>query len=122
MTEAELIGAASDLAAGVQESVSLYLTVVSAYLIVAYVAGKDLSLFQVMIINVLFVVFGISFVFAIQEGLANHYLFASEIAEIRPDYKVVFTPSIIRILFAIDTGGVLAALLFMWNVRHPKIE
>lgn len=122
MTEAELVEAAMNAGESVLGNVMAYLSVVSAYLIVAYVAGAGLSRFQVFVINVLFIVFGFSFVFAIQTGLANHYLFASEILEYRPDYVVFSSPSVNRLLLAIDSGGVLAALVFMWNVRHPKTE
>lgn len=122
MTEAELIEAAMNAGDSTLGNVTAYLSVVSAYLVVAYVVGADLTRLQVFVINVLFVVFGFSFVFAIQTGLANHYLFATEILEYRPDYVVYTSPEVNKLLFAIDSGGVLAALYFMWNIRHPKKE
>ncbi len=120
MTEAELIEAAMNAGDATLGNVTAYLSVVSAYLIVAYIVGAELSRFQVIVINVLFVVFAFSFVLAIQTGLANHYLFATDILEYRPEYAVFSSPQVNKLLFAIDSGGVMAALYFMWNIRHPK--
>lgn len=56
-TEAELIEAGTSLAEAGMFGISIYITVVSGYLVVAYIAGKDLERFQLFTISLLFVTF-----------------------------------------------------------------
>lgn len=122
MTEAELLEVSANITEAVISTVTLYLSVVSAYLVVAYIVGKQLSTFQVTVINVLFVVFAMSFVMGIQTGFANLYSLSKEILDFRPEWAVYTSPLMNRALFVLDVGGILASLIFMWNVRHPRKE
>ena len=122
MTEAELIEAAMALSESAGNAVTLYLTTISAYLLVAYFVGASLDRLQTIIISVLFVVFALSFVAAIQTALGNMVSIGNELEEIRPDWIRYASKPFNSVLMVVDTCGVLVSLLFMWNIRHPKPE
>ena len=56
-TELDLIEAGTSLLEAGMFGISIYLSVVSGYLVVAYMAGKDLGKFQLFTVSVLFVTF-----------------------------------------------------------------
>ena len=103
-------------------AVALYLTTISAYLLVAYFVGASLDRLQTIIISVLFVVFALSFVAAIQTSLGNLVSIGNELEEIRPDWIRYASAQVNLMLLVVDTCGVLVSLLFMWNIRHSKPE
>ena len=120
MTEAELIEAlmaAQDLAGS---SISLYLTTVTAYLLVAYFVGASLDRVQTIIISILFIVFAVSFLAAVQTSLDNALSLGNELQEFRPDWFLLASTPFNLLCLIIDTGGVIASLYFMWHIRHPK--
>ena len=114
MTEAELIEAAMGLGESAANAVTLYLTIVSAYLLVAYFVGASLDRLQTII--------ALSFVAAIQTNLGNMVSIGNELEEIRPDWIRFASTPLNSVLLVVDTCGVLVSLLFMWNIRHPKTE
>jgi len=122
MTEAELIESSMALSEMASNAVTLYLTTVSAYLLVAYFVGASLDRLQTFIISVLFIVFSLSFVAAIQTNLGNMVSIGNELEEIRPDWIRYASAPFNLVLLVVDTCGVLVSLLFMWNIRHPKPE
>ena len=122
MTEAELIESISTLTEGAGDSVTLYLTTVSAYLLVAYFVVAKLDRLQTTIISVLFLFFSVAFVFAIQASLVNMVSIGNELKVIRPDWIVFASTPFNLACLVVDTGGVLVSLYFMWHIRHPKIQ
>ena len=122
MTEAELIESISALQGGVVNQIALYLTTVSAYLLVAYFVGAKLDRLQTTIISVLFICFGFPYVYAIQADLANIVSIGNELQVFRPDWTVWASTPFNLLCLVVDTGGVLVSLFFMWRIRHPKTE
>jgi hypothetical protein len=95
---------------------SLYLTVSSGYLLVAYLVGKELSFLQTTIITTLFMFFTITNTVATVLYMQSAYYFSHTYGAGRlPGW----TASVTGILLA---AGILAAVKFMWDVRHPKKE
>ena len=64
MTEYELAEAVASYASGGGTFFTIWLTILSAYAITAYVAGRDLSKFQVTWLNVLYLFTAILAIFA----------------------------------------------------------
>jgi hypothetical protein len=85
------------------QDANMYLALVSGYLIVAYSIGAKLSSVQAMIINVFFAQMLIDM---------EAYSFQS------PNQSL----AIASLFAAIQIGGIIAALYFMWTIRHPKSE
>ena len=106
----------SELLAGATSAMSLYLTVVSGYLLVAYLAGKELSSLQTTIVTTLFMFFTITNTVATVLYMQNAYYFSHTYGAGRLPGWVALTTGVLL------AGGILAAVKFMWDVRHPKKE
>ena len=65
MTEVEAWTLLVDFNTAGMNGMALYLTVASGYLIVAYLAGKQLTTYQVALISVMFVVFALLFTYGV---------------------------------------------------------
>ena len=105
----ELLGAASG-------AMSLYLTVISGYLLVAYLVGKELTFLQTIIITTLFIFFCTTNTIATMSYMQSAHYFGQTYGEGRaPSWAAPVTGTLLAL-------GVFAALKFMWDVRHPKTE
>jgi len=100
--------------------VSIYLTIIFAYIIVAYVAGSKLSGFQLTIATFIFVaacLWELMMITTLGQAAAVIGREITQSAEVRP-----FINEIVRKWFsrALWSSGMIAALVFMWNVRAEK--
>ena len=102
---------------------AIFFTTISAYLVVAYSVGKSLTTYQVVFVNVAFL---ISMSTGVMGVVANASLIA-EYNSIRQGLigqkipEVLDTAWIITFI-AIRAVLILGALVFMWQVRHPRTE
>ena len=122
MTEAELVSAAQALWANVIALMAILLSVVSAYLIVAYLAGSKLTRSQAVIVNSLYILVSVYLVwgsFSLAERAIEHATIAIDMSTQR---ELGPTPNVARALVALFGVCSLASLKFMWDVRHPKTE
>lgn len=107
---------ATEILAAAGSAMSLYLTVISGYLLVAYIAGKELTFLQTTIITVLFGFFaGLNTIATMSYMESAHYFGSTYGAGRSPAWAA---PAVGTVLFL----GILAALKFMWDVRHPKTK
>jgi hypothetical protein len=106
---AELIGQAST-------NMSLYITAVSGYVLIAYFLGKNLTRLQAAIITVLFIYFSFFITFITLAFFQNALYFGTTYGLGRVPSWPASSAGIIQSL------GIVAALKFMWDVRHPKTE
>jgi hypothetical protein len=119
MSEAELWGLIVEYNDSLMAAMSLYLTILSGYLIVAYLAGGKLTSTQCTIITIAFVLSALLFTWAVRGyGYRAIFLIGKTSQEFHT-WQMMDEPSLLFIL-AIMVGGVIAALKFMWDVRHPK--
>jgi len=113
LTTATLV---TELFEAANSSMSLYLTVMSGYLLVAYLAGKQLTFLQTSIITVLFVFFCTTNAVATMSYIQTAYHFAHTYGEGRaPAWAAPVTGILL-------SAGIPAAMKFMWDVRHPRPE
>jgi hypothetical protein len=97
-------------------AMTLYVTVTSGYLLVAYLVGRDLTRLQTTIITVLYVVFAAMNTFAVVSFFQSAFYFGNTYgAGLAPSWPAYGTGT----LFIL---GILACLKFMWDVRHSKTE
>jgi len=124
MTESEIITLMLQSLDASFTTVTLYLSVISGYLIVAYLAGGSLTKSQVSLVNILFVVFSLFFAYATLMNFFLADMFSTNWAdttgntfvEETSDFDLGFIITFALILVV----GILASLKFMWDVRHPK--
>jgi hypothetical protein len=119
MTEYEVADIAASVMANFLTSLTVFLSIVSAYVISAFVAGDRLTRIQMSIVNLCFVV---------AAGILGHLvvslyrrffaLVQSIEVERGPIGDVDFTWPLCALLIAIVFG----CFIFMWNARNGDIE
>ena len=122
MTESELVEAAAMFYALVGDNLSLYLTATSGFLLVAYLVGDKLTALQMSVVSVLYVVFAsVSAYLSIGYGVRGMgYTF--RLKQMNPEMSVYAHYAVPSTLGVVLLGGIIACLIFMWQVRHPKKE
>ena len=120
MTEAELMAVAHGYRDNAISLTAIYLSVVTAYLFVAYTAGKNLTFSQVLIINAFFVVVGV-FLIAAQFSLMISAQEAAKIArEISTWQASPYLPYLSHVLQVFFLLFIPVCLKFMWDIRRPS--
>ena len=122
MTESELVEAWGLFLGNSQTGLGLYLSILSGYLIIAYLVGAKLTRLQVWIVTTLFIwsSASVSLWFAAWWGRALE--FALEAKKLNPERQVDNSPEALLVFTLMLWGGIVASLFFMWSVRHPKTE
>lgn len=125
MTGAEWIAMSQAAAANGTAIYAVLLMVISAYIIVAYMVGKELSRSPVGLLNTFFL-FSAGVAVALLLGATRNHLFAfnqaaGSIAELEPYSKAVLVNALIFMGIG-NATFVIASIMFMWSVRHPKTE
>ena len=122
MTEAELIDAAQATWGNVISIIAILISLLSGYIVLAYVAAEKMTGAQVTIVNTLYIL-----IYTLILG-SNYTLTtrATEMAELsiqKSTERVMGPTPELPILLVIVFGFcLLASLKFMWDVRHPKTE
>ncbi len=102
--------------------VAIYLTMIFAYLSVAYFAGKELTRFQLAVVTFLFTAAAGRQVFLITtvgEMAREKTKQLREVYEYAPEFGA---ENSILWPIAIWSSGIIASLLFMWSVRYSKAK
>ncbi|MEE4143371.1 MAG: hypothetical protein V2I26_01105 [Halieaceae bacterium] len=119
MTEYELLDLVASSADLMGVQFSIFMTVTSAYLVVAYVAGDKLTRGQVLLLSALFLFGAGAEVWGMQRSLIN----VAELLELKAahspltPYERGITEHGSMWLLVMSTG-IVAALYFMWDVRR----
>jgi hypothetical protein len=122
MSESELVEAWGLFLGNSQAGLGLYLSILSGYLIIAYLVGAKLTRAQVSIVTALFVfsTASVSLWFAAWSQRALE--FAMEAKQLNPDRQVSNSTEALLIFTSMLFLGIIASLYFMWSIRHPKTE
>lgn len=122
MTEVELVEAANSSWSLVIGALGSYITVVSAYLIVAYLAGVKLTTSQVGIVSALFITMTATLMFGLYGWTVRGAYYTSALAGLNSDAAAYVVPWIPIVLTSICSLGIVASFKFMWDIRHSKTE
>ena len=121
MTEYELLDLMASMEEHMATQFSLYLTVISAYMVVAYLAGPKLTTVQTWIASVLMVsaAGGQTWALHVTTGRVNEYL--EQKAKLSPltEYETNVSANAYGWVFVLGCG-IIAALYFMWSVRRNR--
>lgn len=122
LSESELIEAMGTYYDLVGDMLSLYLTITSGFLIVAYLVGIKLTRTQLVIVSGLYLAFAIvASYLAVGYGLRGLF-YAEQLAILSPSTPLGATLVVPIIMGTVLLVGIFASLKFMWDVRHPKTE
>ncbi len=120
MTEYELADLAINAQGTLTPVVSLLVTVLTGYLIVAWLAGDRLTRSQVILVSVLFVTIETIVLYSWFTRWAIVTIYYAELHAQNPS-KYSGVPQWAATLFVgLFVLAILASLKFMWDVRHPK--
>ncbi|MFV8816833.1 hypothetical protein [Haliea sp. E17] len=107
------------------EFASMYLTLVSAYLVVSYLVGDKLSTAQFVIISTLYILWVIGLINGMYNNVQESRTIYAELVRLNPDALNRSTRAASGAgmgFVLVQVGGLLASLYFMWSVRHKKHE
>jgi hypothetical protein len=120
MTEYELLDAFTTTQALMHDWSTAYFSVITAYLVAAFVIGGKLTRSQAFIATASFSIFSAMCAWgAIGTGLRMLEL-KSEILMLNPTRGFLFGMPALVITAGLCVAGIFIALKFMWDVRHPR--
>jgi len=128
MTDAELINAIQGELSILASASEWGLTMLTGYLLIAYVIGSNLTRFQVTFVNIVFGLLcaGQGFSTRTSSTIVNNFM--RQLHAQNPELAYQFGHSDINVSGTVWIRPILAALvivgayIFMWNIRHPKTE
>ena len=118
MTEYELLDAFFSAQEVFSTGMTFYLSVLSGYLVVAYVAGKNLNVFQLTVISIGFVIVETLVIVIEARRLGEVIRLAAALVELDPEYPPPLPTTAGVAILCVAIAGVLAGLAFMWNARR----
>ena len=121
MTLYELNDLSVSYQARIAEDFTIYISLVSAFLVVAYLVGQKLTRFQVVAISVMFILTASINIVSMAIHLARNRALQVEIAAISGDAPIQSMATIVGIPIVLAVGPLLA-LLFMRNVRSGRVS
>jgi hypothetical protein len=122
MTEAELVEAWGLFLGNSQTALGLYLSVLTGYLIMAYLVGDKLTRPQVLIVTVLYVCATTIITLWFFAWWSRALEFAMEAKQLNPDRQVANSVQAAWSITVMLFMAIVASLYFMWSIRHPKTE
>ena len=98
------------------------MSALTAYLIVAYLAGKELTFSQTIIISGAFALMGFLCAFAATANTSRILEYARQLVELDSEREIAVTEPVLWAMRILMYFGILVALKFMWDVRHASAE
>ena len=125
MTEYEAADLMATYSSNLIEGQALFITIFTAYMVVAYTVGKELSRFQYAFVTFSFLLFVILATQGSGFSLETTFFYADQLSSIRGDDEFAdeTAKSAGRSLFyGVRILLVAGALAFMWQVRRSKTD
>ena len=122
MTEYELVDAIASYNSAGGTFFTIWLSTLSAYAITAYMAGRELTSFQVTWLNTLYLFASFTVIFAFHGSFRTSVFYAQQVRDLNPVSPHTIVYEVILLITALALAGTFATLKFMWDVRHPKTE
>ncbi len=128
MTEYELVDAMSGFQSNLIQGQAVTITILSAYMVVAYTVGRQLTTFQSTFISVMFVLFALLGAAGQITILNDVYHYGLQLRELQDDQILSVNrdgsvgEAAMWIFIMVRLFLFAGALFFMWSVRHPKAE
>lgn len=122
MSEFELEDLVTSSSLAAVEVLTVYITITTAYLIAAYLAGRQLSPTQTLIVTVLYVGAATMMTWACFGYSTRAIGFVDQLEMLNPDNRYGAQPFVRNTILVVQALGIVASLKFMWDVRHPRTE
>ena len=122
MTEYELVDNALTYYNSAMAAFAMYITVLSGYVIAAFVAGERLNRAQVSIVNALFVCITVFLTIGTVACYSRTSEYAIRLLEFDPNRAARFNEFVPMYIGVIQILGIVSCLYFMWSSRHTKAK
>ena len=101
---------------------TIYFTLVSAYLAVAFLAGSNLTRIQLFIVNTLYILWSLGTINSLYIGMRAAVRLQDGLIEMESRFFVDDTSTVFWVFgfMLVQAAGIIASLYFMWSVRNPK--
>ena len=126
MTDQEILTDWSSVHALAVSAMMFYFSIICGFLIAAYTVGKDFTRSQSIYVSSLFVIFAS---FALWGSVGYFYVAAEYVELYNPPLLTQVARTIgplgikpYHVIGFLEFGGIIAALKFMWDVRHSESE
>jgi hypothetical protein len=120
LTEYEMADLAMSAQASATPTTALFVTIMSGYLIIAWLVGGKLTRAQVIFINVFFVFFQLALAAAWSARWVTSYEYLAALNAVDPTFYELSNPVLLIVFPLMMVASVPGCLKFMWDVRHPK--
>ena len=123
MTEYELLDVIEAINGNSINATGVYFSVLTAYLLVAYIAGSQLTKYQAIFINIVFVFYNFIALSNLAGMINTRMGLYARLIEMSGEAKVVSDEALIAIISVFILMRLLlvvGAMGFMWQIRHPK--
>ena len=125
MTGAEWFEAYTNASSNGLTALAILLTLVSGYMVIAYLVGEKLTVFQVTLVNSMYVLSGSTLLLSNYGSVLDSTTARTQaglvVSELAMIMGIDASPTLLASLVAgINTLFIVISLLFMWQVRHPK--
>ena len=123
MTEYEMMDVIASRFATMTDQAALYFALVSGYLIAAFFVGARLTRLQVFVVNSLFIMWTVGLLIGWSTALEATLDLDAAIRQLESptvDSTMDGAAASAYLFSIVQTIGIIASLIFMWSVRHPK--
>ena len=108
-------------------AMAILLTMVSGYIVIAYLVGEKLTTLQVVLINIVYISSGTSVLLSNYGSVLDSATARSEAAlllrEVRDVMSIEGTPEVLALVVAgTNSLYIMISLVFMWQVRQSRSE
>ena len=104
------------------ESFLGYVTLMVAYLVAAYFAAQKMTRSQVVLVSLLYSISALLMVWSTYTYMSRSIALADALEALNPNITYGAQPFARNSVAVIQLLGVIGAIKFMWDVRHPKSE
>jgi hypothetical protein len=120
MTEYELVDAISSYATQGGTFITIWVTFVSAYALVAYTAGENLQRSQLVWLNGLYIFASLLAIYGFTGSWLSQVYYVEQLKELNPKSPQSMNTSMVITSTAFAFSGTFITMKFMWDVRHAK--
>ena len=125
MAEYELLDVMETINGNAITATGVYFSILTAYLLVAYLVGKQLTRYQVVFINVVFLFYNMIALVNLAGMVRTRMSLSERLIEMSDGARSMNEETglfIISIFILMRLMLVVGAMGFMWQIRHPKTE
>ena len=127
MSGAEWFEAYTNASSNGLTALAILLTLVSGYMVIAYLVGDKLTRIQVFLVNIVYIASGTSVLTSNYGSVLDSATARAEAARRVEELGVIVSPvgeaapeTFAIVVAAVNSLFLIISLVFMWQVRHPK--